>query len=839
MPPKFYKKRYTKKPASASGAGGDNSASLRNAIYLIIVESPSKCKKIEEYLGSEYHCIASKGHIRDIQGLKSIDTKRTFEPIFTEIEEKKAHIENMRRIISKFHPANVILATDDDREGEAIAWHICQIFALPVETTKRILFHEITQDAILEAVNTPTIVNMALVHAQKARQVLDMIVGYKISPYLWKLVNNSNAKTLSAGRCQTPALRLVYDNHEENRRDQMTMRYKIRGTFTSKSIVFDLDTEFDTAAEVLRFMEASQTWQHILHTEAAKDGRKAAPRPFNTSRLLQTASNVLHMTTKETMNLAQQLYQAGHITYMRTESSQYSPVFLEKMKTFIVGKWSNMDYLADFSKLENKDKSKAHEAIRITNIQMSALSGGGGDEPGRAASLYKLIWRNTVESCMADAKYRNTTVKISAPEDKTYNHIVEVPVFMGWKVVGGGEGGGGCDQNGQLFFLKTIETNATPVSYNYIESELVARNKHSYYTEAGIIHKLEEMGIGRPSTFASIVDTIQERGYVKRKNIEGKVVKAEEYRLAGGGGAAITKTVKQRTFGEEKSKLCIEPTGEKALKLLLKYFHTFFSYEYTRHMEEELDAVASSGRDWAEICRNCYNEIKVLSKILNGVIKKTYDLTGGGGGGGETGAGNRYVFSFGKYGPVVEEIAVAAAGDAATELVDANKKPLYLPVKKNVEIDIDKLEKGEYSVEDLSDISNSCLGEFKGEKVYLKTGRYGNYVEYGEKTKSIKSIKKEIGLITWKDIEPILAEEDNAGVGEDGVVAGSEKKKRGIIRVLNENMSVRNGKFGSYVYYKTPEMKSPQFLNIKHFPDGFMICSAEILVEWVRKTYNI
>lgn len=833
MPPKFYKKRYTKKPSAAGGGAGLDTASLRNATYLIIVESPSKCKKIEEYLGSEYHCIASKGHIRDIQGLKSIDTKRTFEPIFTEIDEKKAHIENMRRIISKFHPENVILATDDDREGEAIAWHICQTFDLHVETTKRILFREITRDAILEAVNTPTVINMSIVHAQKARQVLDMIVGFKISPYLWKLINNSNAKVLSAGRCQTPALRLVYDNHELNRREQMTTRYKIRGTFTSKSIVFDFDTEFDAACEVRKFMEASQTWQHILHTEAAKDGRKAAPKPFNTSRLLQTASNVLHMTTKETMNLAQQLYQAGHITYMRTESSQYSPVFLDKMKKYIVGKWTSEDYLGDMNKLENVDKSKAHEAIRVTNIQMSALSGGGAggadEEPGRTASLYKLIWKNTVESCMSDAKYRNTTVKISAPSDKWYSHVIEIPVFMGWKAVGGMGAAASVDPNGQLFFLKTIEDAKQPVSYICIDSELVARNKHSYYTEAGIIQKLEEMGIGRPSTFSSIVDTIQERGYVKRRNVEGKMIKAEEYRLVGGsGGAAIAKTIKQRTFGEEKGKLCIEPTGEKVLQFLLKYFNTFFSYEYTRRMEEELDAVVL-GRDWAEICRNCYGEIKVLSKPLNGIIKKTYDLSGEGGGSTDAVA-NRYVFSFGKYGPVIEEVASAAASTAVE-----GQKSHYLPVKKNMDIDIDRLEKGEYSVDDLAELSNSYLGEFEGEKVYLRTGRYGNYVEYGELKKSIKGIKKPIGDITWEDVEPILMEGGEGGGGEIVPVG----KKKGIVRMLNDNMSVRNGKFGSYVYYKTPQMTKPQFLNIKKFPEGIMICSTEVLVEWVCKKYNI
>lgn len=839
MPPKYYNKRYPS--ARFTGKTGGNSGGSemldRKAKYLIIVESPSKCNKIEEYLGKDYHCIASKGHIREIDGLKSIDTKRTFEPTFGEIQEKQSHIKNMRTVIAKYDPANVILATDDDREGEAIAWHICQISNLPVETTKRILFREITQTAIQEAVANPTVINMPLVNAQKARQVLDIIVGFKISPYLWKFINSNSAKTLSAGRCQTPALRLIYDNDCENKKSQMVTQYKVRASFTSKHLVFDLNHEFDMAENVLAFMEKSRGFNHLLHVGIANDSKKSAPKPFNTSRLLQAANNQLHMTTKETMNHCQQLYQLGYITYMRTESSQYSPVFLAKMKEYVLKTWgdggSSGSYLGDFDRIENKDTTKPHEAIRITNIKMTSLTA----DDSRLTSLYRLIWKNTVESCMSDALYKNTPVKVSGPDDTVYTHIVEVPLFLGWKVVTAGVSaaagliGETEKQSGLLLFLKSIEQAGKPVSHNYIESEMVARNKHSYYTEAGIIQKLEELGIGRPSTFSSIVDTIQERGYVKRKNIEGKIVKSVEYRLEDG---KIGQSVKERTFGAEKSKLCIEPLGIIALQFLLKYFETFFSYEYTKHMEDQLDAVVF-GCDWSEICRMCYSEIKVLSKPVNEIAKKEYPIGAGGGaegaGAGAGGPGTTYVFTFNKFGPVIKVIeADGAASPPTTE-----EKTKYIPVKNGIDIDMDRLKQGLYTLDDLAEIS--FLGEYEGHKVYVKTGRYGNYIEYGDVTKSIKSIKKPVSEITWIDIEPFLEDADSEG--DEGGGNSSSSKKRGILRTLNSCMSVRNGKFGSYVYYKTPQMTKPQFLNIKHFPEGFMFCQPEVLVEWICKTYNI
>ena len=302
-------KQYTKKYTKKSNTNSD-SVNLDTAKYLIIVESPSKCAKIESYLGINYCCIASKGHFRGIDGLRAIDTKITFEPKFTEIPEKKDHISFMRRTISKFSKDKIILATDDDREGEAIAWHICDLFGLPVETTPRIIFHEVTKSALQNAIKSPTIINLKLVKAQHARQVLDIIVGYKVSPMLWKYLYNNNSNSLSAGRCQTPALRLVYDNHmEKMNKGNLDAYYKTTGTFFDRELKFELDTEFKTRTEIIHYLKQSIRFNHILSIHKTRETEKSPPKPFHTSRLLQVASNILHISPNETMRLCQQLYE--------------------------------------------------------------------------------------------------------------------------------------------------------------------------------------------------------------------------------------------------------------------------------------------------------------------------------------------------------------------------------------------------------------------------------------------------------------------------------------------------------------------------------------------------
>ena len=402
--------------------------------YLLIVESPSKCAKIESYLGEKYQCISSKGHIREIDGLSSINTKDKFQIEYSLIKEKRDHVENMRKTVAKYSPLNILLATDDDREGEAIAWHICQVCALDPLTTKRIVFHEITQPALVAAVNSPTRINLSLVAAQQARQVLDMVVGFKISPLLWRNLGSNRKNALSAGRCQTPALRLVHDHHQkytELRSGGMTQIYKVSGIFTNRCIKFDLDADITSQELLLEFLEKSKTHDHRLTIGKTRPSTRAPPKPLNTSRLLQVASNICRLSPKQTMNHCQTLYQSGLITYMRTECQKYSDVFLKKSSEYIKTEYGEA-YIGDLDSIKLIDTTMPHEGIRVTNLSLNSMT---SNDAG-LSRLYGLIWRNTVESCMAIAKYNMTDYSVSAPlESSQYKYTMETPVFLGWRRV--------------------------------------------------------------------------------------------------------------------------------------------------------------------------------------------------------------------------------------------------------------------------------------------------------------------------------------------------------------------------------------------------------------------
>lgn len=784
MPPKFYKRRAFSKTATLATNKINYSAT-----FLIIVESPSKCKKIEGFLGSDYCCIASKGHIRTIDGLKSIDTKGTFEPTFSIIDEKKAHVEFMREAISAFSKSNIILASDDDREGEAIAWHICKVFGLAIETTQRIVFHEVTESALIKAVASPGRINMNLVQAQHARQVLDILVGYKISPFLWKYLYHNKSNSLSAGRCQTPALRLVYDN--EKAKKAFELKYKTAGVFFGKNISFELNKEFDSDVQVLDFIERSKGFAYVLTVGSSKESRRSAPIPFTTSRLLQTASNVLHISPKETMSLCQQLYQDGHITYMRTESTKYSAVFIEQCKNYIL-KFSAVNVLGDLNVLENKDINNPHEAIRVTHISTSSIN----TENSRLASIYKLIWRNTIESCMADALYSIVTIKITAPLDAYYSISVESPKFLGWRLI---EEKLDITElqntaSSQILYFECIENSRKPFLHNLIESSCVARGKGQRYTEATLIHKLEELGIGRPSTFATIVDTIQERGYVNRGDIDGEKIKCKEFTLREN---VLEIKENEKTFGAEKNKLILGPVGLLTIEFLTQHFENIFDYNYTKTMEDKLDCVAKGNEnDWAAVCKTCYQQITELAKSLGKLEKQTYQLD------------NENVFIFDKYGPTIRRI-----------LEDGTFQ--YSPVKKDMNIDLELLKSGGYSVDQLIEIKTSLLGKFEGNDVFIKTGKYGPYVEYGDKRESVKSIEKPLDEITLDDVIPLFKKEDD----------------KSVLRKINESMSLRRGKFGNYVFYKTERMVKPEFFNIKTFDKCPITCDTEILIKWLTEKY--
>jgi DNA topoisomerase-1 len=787
MPPKRYKKtnKFTV----------SESYNLSTAKFLIIVESPSKCPKIEHFLGEDYCCIASKGHLRQLSGLKSIDIKNTFSPSFTVIPEKKEHIVKMKETISKFSKSNIFLAMDDDREGEAIAWHICDIFGLPL-TTPRILFHEITKSAIQTSINTPTIVNMPLVMAQQARQILDIIVGYKVSPFLWKYLYNNKENSLSAGRCQTPALRLIYENNLTKNAD-CSQQYKISSVFTDKKYDFSLNKQFENNEYVLDFLNKSKDFSHILSIGSQTTHKKGSPKPFSTSRLLQIASNQLSMSPKETMSLCQQLYQSGLITYMRTESNLYSKDFVDKITKMICEKFSTK-HVGNTEALNNSNSNNPHEAIRVIQLDIKTIQ---NCENPRLNTLYKLIWRTTLESCMSDARYQNTNIEVSAPDNHKYKMVLEMPVFYGWKALETVDDITTIQSkvSSEILYLKSLSSQPS-IPYHNISALFYAKNSHSYYTEASLISKLESLEIGRPSTYSTIIETIKDRGYVNKMDSPGHTVICKEYNMVCN---EIVISDVEKTFGNEKNKLIIQPVGILALEFLIENFSTLFSYEYTKNMEKQLDDIANEvNTEWKTICKTCYNDITEIATNIKQISKQSYEIE------------PDYDFVFDKYGPIIRHT-----------LPDGNIE--YLPGNKDLSIDIDKLKQKEYTLTDLLEPSSRCLGKYEDNDIYLKNGRYGYYVEWGEKTESMKEIEIPISELTFDNvIEHLNQKKEN-------------QLDNSMLRTITPNMSVRRGKYGAYVFFKSPSMKKPKFLNIKKFPEGFLACSPETIQQWLSTQYNI
>ena len=785
---------------------------------LVIVESPAKCQKIEKYLGAGYKCIASYGHMQELNGLKSINMD-TFVPSFTPMDSKRQQIERIRQMITNSN--DVLLATDDDREGEGIAWHICKLFDLSIENTKRIIFHEVTETALKKSVQNPLKLNMNMVNAQQGRQILDLLVGYKISPLLWENISRTK-KGLSAGRCQTPALRLVYDNQKEIDKSPGRKVYNTTGYFTDHNLDYTLNHNFEEEEKVIEFLEETTEFAHIFSCSKPKESIKKPPTPFTTSSLQQTASNELHISPKETMSICQKLYEGGYITYMRTDSQIYSKEFIEKIKPYIHENYGeeyihkNIDNLSEKQpekankkskkkKDENNNAQEAHEAIRPTNISCTKLP---EEMESKEKRMYNLIWKTTMESCMADAIFNSITSKISAPLKYEYKYTAEELVFLGWKIVGGYK-----DDGKYYKYLLALKQNSE-VKYRKIANKLTIKDLKMHYTEAKLVQLLEQKGIGRPSTYSSLIDKIQERGYVKKENIKGKKIKCTDFELE---NDEITEIEKEREFGNENNKLVIQDTGILVLEYLLKTFATFFEYEYTKEMEDELDYIAKGEKEYQELCKKC------VDTIDESIPKKQYkssnnnnNINGMNGmndnndknDNTEIKIDDNHSYIIAKYGPTIK--------------CKDGEKITFKSVKKN--IDIDKLRNGDYNIEELIENDNRILGEYKGNTIYIKKGKYGLYVEWGSNKKSLNELKKSIESLELAEVVEYIENNENTG-------------GKNCIRVIDKNLSIRNGKFGNYIFYKTESMNKPQFFKLNGFKGNYETCSLTSLKKWIEETH--
>jgi DNA topoisomerase-1 len=790
---------------------------------LVIVESPAKCKKIEEYLGGGYKCIASYGHLRTIPSLKNIDFENNFEPTYTIIDNaiKKKQIDFLRKEIKKAD--EVILATDADFEGEKISFCLAQIFNLDIEKTKRITFNEITESALQKAIKNPTRINMDIVHAQQARQILDLLVGFQVSPMLWKYISKNSENSLSAGRCQTPALRIVYDNQKEINEAKEKEKYNTIGFFTNKNIAFELTPQgkFETKDEVIEFLDGSAEFDHIYLCTKPVIVFKKAPEPFTTSRLQQTASNELHFSPKETMKVCQSLYEGGYITYMRTDSKKYSKEFIDSTKEYIVRTYEdkyineNIDCLINNreineeenikTKIKNKNKEssnlvqEAHEAIRPTSISLKDLPDNLDSKEKR---MYKLIWENTLESCMASASFYSITANILALNNLKFVCTSELINFPGWKIVSKKYINEIKPDNKEYHYLQTIKQNQV-VPYKKITSKVTLTNIKSHYTEARLIQLLEEKGIGRPSTFAMLIDKIQERGYVKKEDIKGKELICVDFELENG---EIFEIESKREFGNEKNKLVLQPLGLIVMEFLENNFNNLFDYNYTKQMEDDLDKISKGNKIWYELCKDCNDQISILTNKLKDEPKGKLEI--------KIDENNSYVI--GKYGPVIKTI----------DKNGKNGKDIIVFNKVIKDIDIHKLENGEYKLEDIIDKnhirSEYILGQYEGHDVIIKKGKFGLYISWDKNSKTLKELGNQpIESITFKDIEKYLYEGSN------------------IIREISDNITIRKSVKGEYIFYKSAKMKKPVFYNFKGFEEDYKKCDINILKNWLKETHKI
>ena len=783
---------------------------------LVIVESPSKCKKIEQYLNKHqaayatyakpYKCLASYGHLRELAGLEAIDIHNNFAPTFIECVSKKDQISKLKKALKD--AAEVILATDDDREGEAIAWHLCQLFNLSVETTKRLIFHEITEAALHQAIENPTKINMPRVNAQLARQVLDLLVGYKLSPLLWKHVKDG----LSAGRCQTPALRLIYENAKELTSAPGKQSYTLTGYFTNMNIPFILNHEEVDDNQLQEFLQVSITHSHRYKAIKQTQKTRPAPEPFNTSAIQQCCSNELHLSPKETMSACQTLYEEGYITYHRTDSKTYCEEFKAKAVKYITQNYGT-EYAQNAVSTQDAQNAvgaqdavgaqnaqdtvgtqdavgAAHEAIRLTNLECKMIENAAVNK--REQRVYQLIRQRTLESCMTEATVSVLNASITAPQNREYQYTAEQMIFPGWKIINKP-----VDNNREVYaYLQHIKHDFE-MSYQKIKAILHLKELKSHYTEARLVQLLEEKGIGRPSTFSTLIEKIQERKYANKENVKGKLLTCTDYEIQNG---QLIKITSEKEFGNEKNKLVITPVGILSIEFLLNHFEPLFQYAYTQQMEDALDAVAKGEKIWYEVCKECYTILSNLSAAILDKGKETIRIDA------------NHTYMVGKHGPVIKCI---------------NKKEItFKPVRSD--LDLNKLRRGEYTLEDivlpLSE-EPASIGLYMDIPVYIKVGKFGSYLEWNKLTKSLKHLKQNPREIELEDVSEVLFDLSN--------------ETSATLRIITADACINKGKHGDYIFYKNKKMKKPRFLKLDGFKGDYINCELSLLQEWFVATYKI
>ena len=746
---------------------------------LVIVESPAKAKTIEKFLGEGYKVMSSYGHIRDLkQKAFSIDIQDHFKPLYEIPDDKKKIVSELK---SEAKKADMVwLASDEDREGEAISWHLYEVLKLDPEKTKRIVFHEITKPAILRAIEHPRSIDINLVNAQQARRVLDRIVGFELSPVLWRKIKPA----LSAGRVQSVAVRLIVEREREIHAFVSEASYRVIAIFTNANgaeIRATLNKRFKTKEEARAFLEKCKDARFSIEDIVTRPVKKSPAPPFTTSTLQQEAARKLGYTVAQTMMLAQRLYESGLITYMRTDSVNLSELALNTSRETIISLMGEEYVHTRQFSTKTKGAQEAHEAIRPTYMQNETINGSNQEK-----RLYELIWKRTLASQMADAELKKTTatITISNSSDK-FIAMGETVEFDGFLRVYKESHDDESEPEDESRLLPALE-----VGQQLEKKEIVAVERFTQpparYTEASLVRKLEELGIGRPSTYAPTISTIQQRGYVEKGSKEGLKRPYQMLQLTDKG---IIESTQTETTGSDKSKLIPTDVGCVVNDFLIQYFPQIMDYNFTAKVEKEFDEVAEGEKPWTDMMETFYKDFHPY--VENTLATKSEHKVGERVLGTDPASGKQVSVKIGKFGPV------AQIGTSEDE-----EKPRFAQLNKEHSLETITLEEAL----DLFKLPRS-LGELDGKEVTVGVGRFGPYVRYDNQYVSIPKTMNPL-TITQEEAAALLKEKQEA-----------EAKR--IIKTFPDNpdLQILNGRYGPYIAYqkknyKIPDNIDPAYLSI-------------------------
>jgi DNA topoisomerase-1 len=740
---------------------------------LVIVESPAKAKTIEKFLGKDFLVKSSFGHIRDLAKKEfGINIKKNYEPHYIISPDKKKVVTELKKLAQE--STTIWLASDEDREGEAISWHLAEVLGIPSDKAQRIVFHEITKEAILKAIQNPRPIDQNLVNAQQARRVLDRLVGFELSPILWKKVKPS----LSAGRVQSVAVRLLVEREREVLNYNSVPAYRVVAVFEVtgpdgkiSELKAELDRKFTTRDETMAFLESCKSADFVVDGVETKPLKKSPAPPFTTSTLQQEASRKFGFSVSQTMSLAQKLYEAGKITYMRTDSVNLSDLALNTAKKKILEEFGEKYLKTRQYKTKSKGAQEAHEAIRPTYMEHSEIAG-----PANEKKLYELIWKRTVASQMSEAQLEKTTVNIRISNRKELLVATgEVLLFDGFIRVYRESSDDENGENGSELIPPLKQGQNLPLE----SIEALQRFPHApaRYTEASLVKKLEELGIGRPSTFAPTISTIQTREYVVKEDRQGTIRELDGMKLKNG---KITGFIKNEKTGFEKSKLFPTDIGMVVNDFLTEHFGNIVDYNFTASVEAEFDAIADGKMVWFEMIHRFY---KPFHEQVDLTEKNSVRSSGERSLGNHPETGEPVIVKIGRYGPMAQ-IGVA----------NEETKPRFARLAKGQLLESITLE------EALKLFAlPRTVGEFEESAISVGIGRFGPYIRHKN---AFYSLKKGVD-------DPMTVDQERA------IEIITEKRTADLMRVIREfaeepDLKVLNGRFGPYISYQKKNYKIPK-----------------------------